>query len=138
MFLKGSKILMVDNLYKNIEELTDSDHVISCFSKTPVKIKRIFQTPVIISELDPTNVPHKINKSFFAPGLPCEDVVVSGHHRIILKHNNTHMGVQSFKIVTPLEDCPETAIYYHIELECEETNGVIVSGIAMEAMEHNY
>jgi hypothetical protein len=140
-FLPGSQILINQDpvTYKAIEDLVETDSVISCFTHTPVSIKKCVRHAVRLQELEPTNVPYVIPKDFFGSNTPNQDVYLSGHHRIIFNLNdNSKLGVQTFKIdgLKPAVIANEELYYYHIELNSEDTDGVICSNIPVEALEH--
>lgn len=140
-FLEGSQILISQEpkIYKAIEELVEGDTVISCFTLTPVKIRRCVNRKVKLQQLEPTNIPYVIPKDFFGVNTPDADVYISGHHRVICNLNNqSKLGIHAYNIdgIKPAI-IPETELYYyHIELDCDETNGVICSNISVEALEH--
>jgi hypothetical protein len=140
-FLPGSQILINQDpvTYKAIEDLVETDSVISCFTHTPVSIKKCVKHAVRLQELESTNVPYVIPKDFFGSNTPNQDVYLSGHHRIIFNLNdNSKLGVQTFKIdgLKPAVIANEELYYYHIELNSEDTDGVICSNIPVEALEH--
>jgi hypothetical protein len=53
-------------------------------------------------------------------------------------NDNSKLGVQTFKIdgLKPAVIANEELYYYHIELNSEDTDGVICSNIPVEALEH--
>ena len=136
-FLSVSRILMEDGTYTPIEKIKHGDMVVSAFSNTPVKVKRCGYTIVKFTDIEKTNLPYTIPKSYFSDDVPTGDVYVSGHHRIVNKTDNSLLGVQTFKMVNSIHAVTEygsdTIRYYHIELE-GGVNAVYSEGLALETM----
>ena len=138
-FLAGSQISMADNTFKSIEKITVGEKVISCFSNAPITVKRVWHNTIQGSKLEPDNVPFCIPKSFIAKENPSEDVFLSGFHRIIVtSETGERVGVQTFKFpgLLPVKYEEDAVDYYHIELDSDFTDGVYVSGMPVEALEH--
>ena len=141
--LKGAKISTPTN-FSFIENLKENDEIISVFSKSNIKIKRIIKNYHLIDDIEKENIPILIKKNFFFKNFPDEDLVISGHHRIIFNvKKNEYTGVQAFKLpnISYLEDLSQfmvddKLVYYHIELE-DENEGFFANNIAVESYKNS-
>ena len=119
---------MKDYSYREIKDVKKGDFVISAFTKEEKEVVHCGRK---------TNFPVIIPKNFFGKDTPFEDVILSGHHRILVNAGDRILGVPAYKFGLCFKKSPcDFVEYFHIELNSESTDAVVSSGVAVEALEH--
>jgi hypothetical protein len=136
-FLSSSKILMKDYSYREIKDVKKGDFVISAFTKKEKEVAHCGRKTIKSISIEKTNFPVIIPKNFFGKDTPFEDVILSGHHRILVNAGDRILGVPAYKFGLCFKKSPcDFVEYFHIELNSESTDAVVSSGVAVEALEH--
>jgi hypothetical protein len=134
--LDDCEVLISDNTYKNITNLSVNDKVMGFFSKTPQTIKELVKHTYKIGALQDSNHPYLIKKNTFGYNVPNKDIHISGHHRILIKQSDTQfIGIQTCKLpncVLEKRLNKEEVVYYHIVLE-NEGECLIVNNLPVES-----
>lgn len=143
--LETCNIMMADGSYKNIRKIQEGDMVRSALDGQNLSVVYCnSQTIQNLSQVAKTNHPYRIPAHFFANNFPNKDVLISGHHCVIIKlQDNYFRGVQVFKILKDTQPMSyeeslkainnTTLRYFHIGLEGGK-NAVYCDGLPVETL----